>query len=91
MQRNGELHHAEVRPEMPTCYCERGDQELPNLRGELHQLRFIKGLQVVRSADRGQQLHRLPSSSNRCGRVALVGLGVILATASVAPTSYSEP
>ncbi|EUA68839.1 hypothetical protein I553_2808 [Mycobacterium xenopi 4042] len=32
-----------------------------------------------------------PSSSNRCGRVALVGLGVILATASVAPTSYSEP
>ena len=59
VDRDGQLDHAQVRPEMAAGPCRRLDQQIADLPGEAGELILAEFLQVLRTVDALQQGHRL--------------------------------
>ena len=57
VQRDGQLDHAEVGPEVPAGLGDGVDEEGPDLLGQGGQLLRRQGLEVIRTVDRVQHVH----------------------------------
>ena len=57
VQRDRELHHAEVRAEMAAAARYRLDQEVADLSGQLRELLLVQALHVLRATDGLKQGH----------------------------------
>src|SRR5690606_37956510 len=57
VDRQGQLHHAEVRPQVPAGARDVGDQEGPDLLRQLPHLAPGEAVQVLRGADRFEKAH----------------------------------
>ena len=61
MQRDGQLHYAQVRAEMTAVPRYRFDEERTDLGGELNQLILAERLDITRAGDRFEQCHLVRS------------------------------
>src|ERR1022692_1665278 len=57
MQRDSELHHSEVWPQVPAVRRHRRDQAVPDLRGQGDQRSRPKALQILRTTERIKECH----------------------------------
>ena len=72
VQRDGQLHDPEVRPEVPAGLLDRVEEEIAHLAAQLRQIGALQGLHIGRSLDAVEQpcaagLFRLRHGSSRRG------------------------